>query len=109
MVPVARAFSFLEDLAERDFQPDPSHPDLDALNESQKLREAFSAGVSFESTRHGPEDFRLFTTQSEEWSAKLVEALGRVQAGEAAAVEDAHRAMREVENLCARCHEGYRN
>ena len=103
MVGVARHWDNLVALKERDWQPDPKHPDVDAKNEAAKLAGLFGRANGLDGVKKSPEDFRDWMDTSVEESGKLLQAL---QAGEPA---KASKALRVIKQTCGSCHASHRN
>lgn len=103
MVGMTRSFDYLKALAARDWQPDPEHPDIDALNEAQKLEDVFRQTMALEELAEEDEDFRAWMMESWEWSQKLSLALKNDDG------EQAQASLKEIKALCSSCHAGYRN
>jgi len=103
MVGMARAYDHLQDLAERDWRMDPTHPDVDASNEADKLHELFAASTSLDETATGPEDLRGWLDSSVQDSRDLRDALAEHDGARADA------ALGRVAESCSACHKAYRN
>jgi len=109
MVTTARTHDLLVDLQENAWAPDPAHPDIDAVNEAQKLSEAFAAAADHVEVLAKPADFQAMWQEATVESAALVAALERVYAGQAPAAAEANRHFEAVRDACSRCHSVYRN
>lgn len=109
MVIISRAFEHLELLAERDFEVDPEHPDIDPLNEATILRDSYAAAHDTDEVRSSPLDFRDWMDASVEDTRAIVEALDAWRGGEDEARPRAHAALDRVANTCNACHKVYRN
>ena len=109
MVPASRTHDFLVELEENGWKPDPMNPDVDALNEAQKLHEAFALGAGIDEVLSKPKDFRGWWKDSVDHSAGLVDALQRFNAGNAKAAKEASLHFAAVRDACSSCHGGYRN
>jgi protein tyrosine phosphatase (PTP) superfamily phosphohydrolase (DUF442 family)/cytochrome c556 len=109
MAVIARASDNVADAAKRGWQAGPSHPDLDALNEAEKLEQAFAAAFDLGETKTGPADQRGWFERSHAETTKLVGALKRWRGGETAAAAEAKTAFETVKGLCTECHAVYRN
>jgi hypothetical protein len=109
MIEVSRAHDPLKYLAKRDWESDPEHPDIDAVNEAEKLAQALEAGNRLDEVAAKPADFRKWMEESVLESRQLHEELSAFRGGETAALERANRAFDAVNNLCSRCHTAYRN
>ncbi|MCB9832666.1 MAG: cytochrome c [Planctomycetes bacterium] len=109
MSPIARAHDNVADLMANDFKPDPSHPDVDALNEAKKLH-AFLAGVhQLAAEENRPADFQKWSAESEAAARRLVDELIDLRAGKAQALQAAKDGFGEVKTLCGSCHKVYRD
>jgi hypothetical protein len=106
---LARASDNVADASKRNWVADEEHPDLDALNEAEKLEQAFAAAFALDETQHGPADQKRWFEASLAESRKLVDALQRLSAGETAAGAEAKQAFQAVKGLCSECHAVYRN
>ena len=108
MVQVSRADDHLKALAKNEFQPDPEHPDVDALNEATKLASLFERALALEDVLSQPDDFRGWMEDSKVQSATLRDALAALKQGTGSAVE-ADGAYKALSKTCSACHEVYRN
>jgi protein tyrosine phosphatase (PTP) superfamily phosphohydrolase (DUF442 family)/cytochrome c556 len=106
---LARANDNVADAMKREWAADAAHPDLDALNEAEKLQQAFETALALDETQSGPADQKQWFERSRTESVKLVDALKRLRAGDAAASADAKQAFSAVKGLCTECHAVYRN
>mgnify|MGYP000030865990 CR=1 FL=1 len=109
MVHISRSYDHMADLAKRDFEADPAHPDVDALNEAKKLVSNFRASAAFEEVQSGPADQLEWFRSSVVDSERLVEALRRYRAGAPAAKDEAKTAFASLKQTCMACHDLYRN
>jgi len=109
MIEVVRSADHLEHLSGRDWTPDPSHPDVDAQNEADKLAGLFEQSLRLSEVREKPDDFRRWISEAGEWSRRLQTHLGALSAGDPTVLAGANTAYREIRNRCAACHRGYRN
>ncbi len=109
MVAIPRAFDRLKALKKRNWVADPRHPDVDAVNESEKLAEAFAAAARSTETAGRPDDFRNWMKASVEESAELVELLRQASRGDREASARASSVVGRLKGLCASCHGIYRN
>jgi protein tyrosine phosphatase (PTP) superfamily phosphohydrolase (DUF442 family) len=109
MVAMSRPHDHLVDLAKRDWRLDPTHPDIDAVNESKKMLDALEAMLTGDDYRDGPADFRGWTDDSVAQARKLHAFLVDVKAGTTAAATPAKKSLTTVMNLCKKCHDAYRN
>ena len=104
----------LELLADRDWQLDPEHPDIDAVQEATQLADAFQQSMEMDEVRAEPEHFRDLLARSTERSVDLRDALIAMRAAaepDAAAQQGelAQEAFTDVQQLCVDCHRAYRN
>ena len=100
MVTMTRHYDHLKALADRDWKPDPAHPDIDARNEAEKLlgllqRVRESAHVKGKSA-----DFQ----DGMDASLDAAKALRKGLDGEGAT-----KALRTVKQSCNACHAAFRN
>ena len=108
MVVVSRADDHLKALAKNGWQPDPTHPDMDASNEAAKLADVFERSVALEEVLKQPEDFRKWMDDSVKQSAALREVVRGLSSG-ATTAADADKAYKALSATCTACHDGYRN
>ncbi len=109
MIGMARANDNLVDLAKRDWVADPAHPDVDAVNEAEKLYGLFHAASSDPGHAAEPDDFRAWMGEAVVESAKLRDALRNLRAGDPAWGTHARTSLGNVRRLCTACHTPYRN
>ena len=108
MVQVSRADDHLKSLSKRAWQPDPDHPDVDALNEATKLASLFERALVLEDVISRPADFRGWMEDSRVQSAALRDALAELKKGTGSS-EAADGAYKTLAKTCSACHEVYRN
>jgi len=109
MVPISRTHDFLVDLEKGGWLADVNNPDVDALNEAQKLHEAFVLSADNDEVVTKPEDFRGWWGEAVDQSAGLVDALERFRGGDEAARDEASGHFAAVRDLCSNCHAIYRD
>lgn len=109
MVQMARAHDNLVELEKRQWALDPEHPDVDALNEAVKIRQAFESARDLTQVVSGPEDLRTWMAQSLADSRTLVEAIEAARAGTAEAGSQASAAFKRIRAGCNECHAAYRD
>jgi hypothetical protein len=109
MVGISRANDNLDLLQKRAFAVDPEHPDVDPLNEAEKILQTFEAACRLDEVRNGPADFRGWFEDSRRDSEALVSALKDARAGEQGAAERASESWSAVKASCSACHLIYRN
>jgi len=109
MIEVTRADDHLRNLSDRNWKPDPSHPDLDALNEAGRLADLFERSARLPDVMDRPEDFRRWAAEAADWSRKLQAQLRAMNDGDSAAAARARTAYTEIRNRCTDCHRRYRN
>ncbi len=109
MVEVTRAHDNLKALAARDWEPDPEHPDLDALNEAEILVGLFRRGAELEEVQAQPEDYRRWMAESVQAGESLVEGLRASRGGDGVAGARAREALERISGSCQACHRAYRN
>lgn len=109
MVPIARAHDHIDVLISNEWAIDPEHPDVDALNEAQKLEDSFRFALTLEEVLAGKQDQLDWFKSSLAESTQLVAALQRMRAGEAAAGDEAKKLFKSIKATCNSCHEVYRN
>ena len=109
MVQMSRAHDILVELDTRAWALDPEHPDVDALNEATKIRQAFESAQDLTQVVAGPDDLRDWMAQSLVESRELTAALERMRAGTAEAGAEASAAFRRLKQGCTDCHAAYRD
>ena len=113
MIGISRIHDHLKALKGRDWAVDPNHPDLNASNETAQLIGIFKIAKATSEAEMKPEDYRVWMRESVEASEALLEVLRAEPAPDAADYgtwkESASAAFDEVNTLCIRCHEPYRN
>lgn len=109
MIEMARHWDNSVLLGERSWEPDPAHPDLDALNEAQKLHQLFAALVSDGGFAKEPEDYRGWMTAGRDATSKLVTSIQAHRKGDAAAAAAAKAHLDATKNTCGACHKSYRD
>lgn len=109
MVEMARSYDTLKDLAERDWQVNPEHPDATAHGEARRLYQALMQVHELPATAFKPGEYRELLERSVADSKQLLEAL---ESPDRAAEEHAARAkdlVSRVGKSCEACHALYRN
>lgn len=109
MVGMARAHDHLVELAARDWQVDPEHPDVDALHEATKILQAFENAQDLGQVRAGPDDLRGWMADSLAESRALVAALREQRAGTEESGAVAAASFKRLKAGCGECHAAYRN
>jgi protein tyrosine phosphatase (PTP) superfamily phosphohydrolase (DUF442 family) len=109
MVEVSRAHDNVAMLSERNWKLDPEHPDVDAVNEAEKLRDAYATAVELSEVQNGPSDLREWFEESLEVSNQLVSELKAERAGQSAASDLAVQSFLTIKADCKACHKSYRN
>ena len=108
MIEAARADDHLAYLSKREWQVDPEHPDVDALNEATKLASILERMGALDEVASKPADFRGWMTDSVRHSQELRDAIGAWQKGGGAA-QGLSEAYQRLANDCKACHMVYRN
>lgn len=104
MVGIARADDHLKWLSKNGWKPDPSHPDVDPVNEATKLTSLLERAQALPDVVSQPEDYRGWMKQAGVQSAELRDLL---QQG---ASPDRVTAVYEaLSKTCSACHKPYRN
>jgi protein tyrosine phosphatase (PTP) superfamily phosphohydrolase (DUF442 family) len=85
MVEVSRAHDHVQDLLQAPGLVDPTHPDLDVVNEGSKLLQAFEGSLQFPEVKDGPADLRQWMDGSVERTRSLLATLRAAKAGDPAA------------------------
>jgi hypothetical protein len=108
MVLVSRADDHLKALSKRKWEPDPAHPDVDAINEAAKLADVFTRAAALQEVLAEPEDFRKWMEDSTKQASALRDALRALKAG-TSTTEQVEGAYRTLAKTCTACHDVYRN
>lgn len=109
MVQITRSFDNVVFLEGRDWEIDPSHPDLSARNEAELLAEAFENSTQLHAVLSGPQGQLEGFEEATRESRALVSAIERMQGGEASAAQEASERIDALQALCTSCHSTYRN
>jgi protein tyrosine phosphatase (PTP) superfamily phosphohydrolase (DUF442 family) len=109
MVDSARTWDNLKLLYANEWKPLPEHPDLDAVNESEKIAQQMTQCAGMDSVKEKPQDFRGWMDGSAASSKALAENLRKLADGDAAALDAANGAYRKLAKDCKSCHGVYRN
>ncbi|MEZ5989739.1 MAG: hypothetical protein R3F30_11560 [Planctomycetota bacterium] len=109
MIDISRSFETAEKLAKNGWKATDEHPDANAANEARRTAESFAQAVALDEVRSRPEDFRGWLADSVEESKQLSQLLDRQAKGDAAAGEEAVKALRTLKASCTACHTKYRN
>ena len=112
MTSMARIKDRLEAAMDRNWKPDPAHPDIDALQDATQLYDALVASARFAIPDQGP-DYDRWMQASTEGAASLLSALSKGRNTEDLANgawdEEAVHAFESMEANCLNCHAAYRN
>ena len=109
MIEMARHWDNLVLLGKRSWKPDPAQPDLDALNEAQKLQGLVTGLNKSPELASEPDDYRGWMHGALASTNELVSALQAHRKGDAAAAPRAAAALAATKQLCSTCHGSYRN
>jgi protein tyrosine phosphatase (PTP) superfamily phosphohydrolase (DUF442 family) len=109
MVGMPRSFDALKAFSASGWKPDPESPDLDPLNEAEKLHDLFVAGKHVPDTKSRPQDFQEWLQQAIDESDDLVRQVRAMRAGDAAAMAKADKSVAAISKTCNACHGGYRD
>ncbi|MFQ5845810.1 MAG: hypothetical protein ACE5JG_12575, partial [Planctomycetota bacterium] len=109
MIGVSRAFDHLKALSGREWKPDPDHPDVDPVNEADKLAGLFERLGGLDELRARPADFLEWTGEAAREARRLNGALADLERGDGKARGPAGRSFRALKKLCDTCHVDYRN
>ena len=110
MIEMARHWDNTVLLGKRDWAADPAHPDLDALNEAQKLHELFVSITAQPEFSKEPDDYRAWMTEARAQTEQLVERLQALQtAADKSAIAAAQAHVKATQELCGSCHGSYRD
>lgn len=108
MVHISRAHDAVKAASKNSWQPNPNHPDLNALNEAVKLADLFKRAQDLKDVASEPEDFRQWMLDSMDQAANLRDTIRAMEAG-TASMEQANAAYKKLAATCSACHEKYRN
>lgn len=110
MVAIGRAHDHLKALAKRDFAVDPSHPDVDALNEAGKLADQFAYLKKLEPPvdAAGQQDYPGWLADAWRDADALETALGEKVSG-ADRMAQAKTLVTAIGTSCTACHKAYRD
>jgi hypothetical protein len=116
MIPVPRAHDRLKLLAARGWATDPTHPDVEPVNEAEILEQLFEALEHQPDAREMPDDFRGRVRDARSTSHELIEALRVGRQGlppheslQGEARRRADAAMAGLKQSCNACHAAYRD
>lgn len=111
MIESVRARDNMKILAARDWEVDPAHPDIDLLNEAEKLFEAFAASVEMDEVKEEPQDFRDWVDISHRASREVRDTARalREQPGDADLKRQLTESFDLVVGTCTACHRVYRD
>jgi len=109
MIGVTRSFDFLDGLGKRNWEADPEHPDVDAVNEAEKLADLFGRSVDLDEVKAKAEDFREWTADAATQSAQLLADLREHAEGAEGSAERAAKSLRVLKQTCTSCHAAYRD
>jgi len=109
MVHMARAYEAVRDSNHVDYGIDPAHPDIEPLNEAEKLEQLFAASLKLEDVAAAPQDYRDWMLSSLEDSRRLVKALEELRAGDTSAIDRVASTVKAINTTCNACHTAYRN
>jgi len=109
MVEIGRGFDQLKDLVKIDFGVDPTHPDVDALNEAAKVADQFAYLAKLEppEAAAGKTDFAEWRAQAWKDADALETALRSRE--DPAQLAKAKELFKALGNSCAACHKVYRD
>lgn len=111
MIEAARILDRLKILAANGWEPDSSHPDLDAGNEAAKLAGLFKRSWQLGEVRDRSGDFRSWLRTCTDECGRLKQVIHGLRDGsrEAAGKEAAADAFGLIQKSCRSCHRSYRN
>ena len=111
MIETVRARDNLKMLSKRDWEADPRHPDVDLLNEAQKILELYVAGSELEEVKGEDADFRGWMRDGVEAGRDLEKAARalRERPRDGAVKLEATRAWSRLAATCTACHAVYRD
>jgi protein tyrosine phosphatase (PTP) superfamily phosphohydrolase (DUF442 family) len=109
MSEIARTWDNLALVQKGAWAADPAHPDVDPVNEGEKLAQYFAQANGLETVTRRPPDFQGWMHDSVQASAALEKALKDLRGGDAGARERADEALKVVKARCDSCHAKYRD
>lgn len=115
MVPIVRARDHLRELRKRAWRTDEAHPDVDALNEADKLLTLFEQLRMVDSSEYD-DDYRGWIEDSVRQTRGLRDALREQRAGRAKSGVESEEKLEHIGRhfdallqTCNACHDEYRN
>lgn len=109
MIEMARHWDNVVLLGKRKWEMDPAHPDLDALNEAEKLHGLFQALSKSPDVATEPDDYKAWLSEGLKASTDMVAAIRAYRTGDAEAAGRAETALNATKKSCSDCHDSYRN
>lgn len=109
MVPMARAHDDIKLLMDRDWEPDPAHPDIDALNSAKILLDLYIQANHLGDTAERSSEYKTWMTEGEQSMRGLVDSLEAMKAGDTSKGAAAAKQFKAVRKNCSVCHTAYRN
>ncbi len=88
---------------------DAEHPDIDPVNESEKLLQQFEVMAKLECDTCRPDDYKGWMKASLVEAPGLATALEAYKAGDKSAASLASKKLVALKGLCSDCHKPYRN
>lgn len=112
MIPMGRHWDNVTLVKKAGWKPDPSHPDLDPLNEATQLHQLYAACLKMDDTAAYADDYHVMMQAGFDASATLVRFLSDCKAEECTPEEAATElasAYDVVAKSCTDCHKAYRD
>lgn len=109
MIRMTRTFDNVKWLAKREWKTDAEHPDIDPVNESEKLLQQFEVMAKIECDTCRPDDYKTWMKASLDEARGLATALEAFKAGDKDAASLASKKLVALKGLCSDCHKPYRN
>ena len=109
MVILSRAHDNNVVMQESGWKTDPTHPDLDPINEATQLVQGYAMGQDLHEVRTAADDYRSWWDEGLAESQLLLAAVRAVAAGDADAAARADLHFDAVRQSCKDCHGEYRN
>lgn len=107
MVELSRPYDRIKEMAKRNWEVNPDHPDLDPVNEAAVLSRLLERAPELDDLADQPDDFRQWMAESVPQGQALHAALQASRAsGDWTAAE---AALEQLSASCNACHKAYRN
>jgi protein tyrosine phosphatase (PTP) superfamily phosphohydrolase (DUF442 family) len=109
MIDIARRDDALKRLSAKEWEYDPSHPDVDAIHEAASIADSLRIAGTMTEVEDRPEDFHRWLKQASELALDLESQLTSARRDEPGAADAARKTYAELSRTCTSCHAAYRN